>query len=810
MPPLPTDKLFATMALTLMLCAFPVSGVSKTISDGLLPLTATNTSSTININIAVMAFRGVGKTYKMWQPTADYLSQQIPGYQFTIVPVSNDNIDAAVQSGNVDFVLTNPARYAELEAEFGITRIATLRNKRPGGAYTQFGALIITRADRTDISDLQSLRGKSFMAVHPRAFGGWWMAWREIKKAGINAEDDFSKLIYAGFPQDNVVLAVRDGKVDVGTVRTDVIERMAAAGTINIEDFKVVNPLSTPGFPYRHSTRLYPEFPFATTRNTSSELAQQVAIALLSLPADSPVALAASSEGWTVPLDYQPVHEMMKELYVGPYATLGQVTWADVFREHSEWGIALGFTITGLMFAIFSVLGLNRRLLQSKDNLENEVQERKRAETAELLQAERIRTLYEASSIPGQTLDQQVDEILKLGCRILDMEVGKVAFINTEAKTNTMLNVVAPNQTNLEPGLIWELGNTFCSIIVEKKLSIFCENHISKSPYKEHPAYLNTSVEAYIGFPIENKENQFWTISFASPRPHAPFPNRDIDLIKLMGRWVSVILERKQTQFSLRKAKEEAETANRTKSEFLANMSHELRTPLNAIIGYSELLQDEMADEGVTSYLPDLETIHHAGNHLLLLINNILDLSKVEANKMAIHLDETDVADFIRAAVETIKPAAEKRGNNITVSVSDNASYLVTDQVKLRQILLNLLSNAVKFTQNGAISVFCERCVDKGKRELHISIKDTGIGISVDDISRLFQPFTQAEQTANRQSEGTGLGLSISKQFCKMQGGDILINSTQGKGSTFTICLPELTSSEIQALNHSNSLSKAM
>ncbi|HHI94343.1 MAG TPA: hybrid sensor histidine kinase/response regulator [Gammaproteobacteria bacterium] len=519
---------------------------------------------------------------------------------------------------------------------------------------------------------------------------------------------------------------------------------------------------------------------------------------------NTPATQVTPSTTRTGPLGDQPAQETTNETRTSADSGPDKATGDNIVHGHRGWIIALSITTIGLIFAILTALRLNRRLRQSKGYFKAEAQERKRAETAELVQAERIRILYEASSMPNQSLEQQIDEILKLGCRVLDMETGKVSFIDTRNKTSTMLNVATSGKSKLEPGIVLDLDNTFCSIIVAEELPVFSKHHIGTSKYKNHPAYRKTKTESYIGLPIKNKDQQFWTISFSSLHPHAPFPDTDIDLLKLMGRWVAVILERKRSQYALRKAKEEAETANRIKSEFLANMSHELRTPLNAIIGFSELLQDEMNDEGLTQHKKDVAAIHSAGNHLLILINNILDLSKVEANKMKINIDEIQLGGFIKEAVATMTPAAGKNGNNMTIASLNEFEKFHTDQIKLRQVLLNLLGNAIKFTQNGDISIHCDWQMKDGTKYLHIKIHDTGIGIAEKDIPNLFKPFTQADQATNRQYEGTGLGLTISREFCEMLGGNILIESTPGKGSTFTICLPELTPLDILTLENTN------
>lgn len=293
------------------------------------------------IGIAVLAHRGEAAALANWQPTADYLTRAIPTHRFVIVPLMNATIGPAVAAKKADFVLTNPGSYVTLEAKYGVTRMLTLRNLRQGAAYTRFGAVIFTRADRNDIQTLTDLKGKSFMGVRKDAFGGFMMAWHELRAAGVDPLNDFKRLEFAGLPQDNIVNAVRDGKIDAATVRTDTLERMAAAGKIDLAQFKVIGVRRHEGFPFLVSTRLYPEWAFARLPHVSEALAQQVAIALLSLPSDSRAARAGESAGWTVPLDYTPVHELYKELRIGPYEDHGKVSLLDAARQHWPWIVAL-------------------------------------------------------------------------------------------------------------------------------------------------------------------------------------------------------------------------------------------------------------------------------------------------------------------------------------------------------------------------------------------------------------------------------------------------------------------------------------
>jgi signal transduction histidine kinase/DNA-binding NarL/FixJ family response regulator len=250
------------------------------------------------------------------------------------------------------------------------------------------------------------------------------------------------------------------------------------------------------------------------------------------------------------------------------------------------------------------------------------------------------------------------------------------------------------------------------------------------------------------------------------------------------------ISHRKQAQDDLLKAKYVAEEASRAKSTFLANMSHELRTPLNAIIGYSEMLEEEAQDAKTVETVQDLQKIKSAGKHLLALINDVLDLSKIEAGKMSLHLETFDVAGMIEEIVSTLQPAIEKNKNAIRVHLVDEVGMMRADITKVRQILFNLLSNACKFTDHGTISVDVDQSTAEGLDLLRFRITDTGIGISAKQQEHLFQEFAQADTSIARKYGGTGLGLAITYRFVQLMKGRIGVESQPGKGSSFTVYLP--------------------
>ncbi len=412
-------------------------------------------------------------------------------------------------------------------------------------------------------------------------------------------------------------------------------------------------------------------------------------------------------------------------------------------------------------------------------------------ETALVEQSDRIRSLYEVSSMAGLKLNEQIDEMLNLGCRFLKMDCGRVNKIERDKNTSTILNIAGPDTYNQTPGMMYFLDESICSLTLEADSPIAINDIKDPALRGQHKSLRMAKVTSYIATPITVYGKVYGTVNFSSRQKRAgQFAETDKDLVNLIGSWVSVAIERQLQQQELRVAKDTAESANKTKSAFLANMSHELRTPLNAIIGYSEMLSEEALETENQEVVSDLEKINMSGHHLLSLIDDVLDLSKIEAGRMELLFEDFNIEPVINEVTATIMPSIDKNRNRLKLNMENNNFAIHADKMRFKQVLFNLLSNANKFTKNGNIDINARAMSQNEQSYLAIEIKDTGIGMSTEQMNRVFDAFTQADPSISKEYGGTGLGLAISLRICKLMDGEISVDSVEGVGSSFTVILP--------------------
>ncbi len=303
-------------------------------------------------------------------------------------------------------------------------------------------------------------------------------------------------------------------------------------------------------------------------------------------------------------------------------------------------------------------------------------------------------------------------------------------------------------------------------------------------------AHDSNPVKSVLVCPLEIEGKAIGVITFGRMHEPMQLTRSEIDRIQRYVTPLATGIRNARLFEETRAARAEAEESNQAKSQFLANMSHELRTPLNAIIGYSELLQEDAEEEGHQQYLDDLEKIHRSGHFLLNLIGGVLDLTRIEAGKLEVTCSRFDVRDMIDEVVRTVHPLIGENGNELSLGEFDDLGEMYSDDTKIRQILLNLLSNAAKFTEQGLIGLEVGRARLDDVDWLTFRVADNGIGMSPDKLECIFEAFTQADNSTSRKYGGTGLGLTISKEFCKMLGGTISVESNPGQGSVFTVKLP--------------------
>ncbi len=682
------------------------------------------------IRIGVLSHRGDDATDRHWTSTADYLTRALPEYRFSIVPLDFAAVDDAVRDERIAFVLTNSAMYVGLEVRHRISRIATMRNRIGNVDRNVFGGVIFTRADNPRVHGLEDLKGRSLLAVDPGSLGGFQMAWGELKTHGIDPHRNLSKLDFAGI-HDEVVRQIAAGRYDAGTVRTGILEKMADAGEIRLADFRILNPRFDLDFAFAHSTPLFPEWPFSKLEHTNNALAQRVAIALLSMPPNHPAARAGGYAGWTVPLDYQAVEQLLRRLHLPPFDKPSPFTLADAVKRYWA-GVVLGAAALLVMGLLTGwVMRLNTRLARAKASLE---------------QRQELILNSVAEGIYGVDLQ------------------GRTTFVNRPMETLTgwaAKELVGANQ--------------------HERL------HHSHESGRRHPA---DACPIYATFrdsqPRFVDDDVFWRKDGSSfPVEYSATPIRD-ERGATVGTVVVFrdVTERKQAEERIRHHQTELAHVARlsTIGELASGIAHELNQPLTAIATNARacvrMLESGHSSRGQCSDVIDrIATQAERAGEVIRQIRHFIRKEQPDIRR-------TSLRQILDTVVGLLRPEAKRARVDIVLDPPAGAFEVMTQEIQIEQVLLNLGRNAIEAmaeTEGPRFLTLSARATDGDRVELRVA--DTGPGLSPEILERMFEPFVTTKP------QGLGLGLSISAGIVAAHGGKLRFEQAPGAGAVFRFAL---------------------
>jgi len=771
-----TYLFYSRMIIPVLALLFLVAGT---------PMIATAAdSSAKTIRIGVLAKRGKEQCERKWEPTISYLNHALPEKNFSLTCLSFEELPLAVARGDLAFVLSNPSMYVQLEHDYRTSRIATLKNKSGAAGFTRFGGVIFTRADRDDILDSRYLQNKRFMAVDQDSFGGWIVAWRHLQEKGIDPHHDFRYLSF-GHTHDSVVRAVLNREVDAGTVRTDILERMAAEGTIELSEIKVLDrdPAQENSFPFLCSTRLYPEWPLAKSRDTDEKLARQVAVSLLSLADNHPACQAAQIMGWTIPLNYQSVRECLQSLHLPPYERTEKISLARFFKQYQSWLLAILALLALIIGGMIHVTLLNRRLKAATINLDRELVTRKQI-------------LSELGEFK-ETLDRINDCVFMFNPETLQIAyANRGALLQTGYSYGELLTMSMPDL--LPKGDQDRFVEAINSLRQHAGESLsLATTHICKDG-------TFIAVEIFLQY-VEQESGRAIFVAIA----------HDI------GKRLAEQREKEQLQARLLHT-QKLESVG----QLAAGIAHEINTPVQYVGTNVEFLDDAFSD------LADL--ISHFLDLLDHLEANSLVLDRARQCRAA--LEEIDwpylykeiptaiaqskdgiarVTSIVRAMKEFSHPGTKEmapvdlnRLLKTTITIARNewkyAAKMEPDldpslpQVpclsdEMGQVFLNLIINAAhaiaeKIGERPEGEKGCIRITTRARENrVEIRIADNGSGIPEEIQARIFDPFFTTKEVGR----GTGQGLAIARDvIVNKHGGSIEVESVAGQGTTFIITLP--------------------
>ena len=736
----------------------------------------------ITASIGVLAFRGESVALERWSATADYLTEHIAGYEFEIRTFDLESMKQAVARGELDFILTNPGQYAAFETEYGVSRMVTMQTTG-GKNYSQFGSAVIARADRTDLEELSDLKGKHLMAVSPNAFGGYQLVWRELKQQGISPKEDFSQITFGGFPQDNIVISVINGEADAGIVRTGIIERMIKDGTILSDQIKVLGSRQSEEFSLKHSTRLYPEWPFAKLNHTSSMLAKMVAKNLLAVVATDTAAQKGGIIGWTISPDYTLVHDLLRDLRIGPYVNLGKVTIKDIIREHSLVIFSFLMALAILIVSFVVTTNANRRLVHAQDKLKDhrrklkdevasqteelhqvnkclreDIQQREKAENTVRRSREAIQSLYEIAVDYDRGHDQKLNDLIVLGRRHYGMETGLLYEV---VQDGFNLRIIDGDDRYMN-----DVANCLRGLAaIDETVEITPEHSHCKG-------------RGLLAFPVVVHGNVCCVLAFVGDENNVltGFDKVDKDLLLLMARWIGSEMEFKDARMEkeLHKSRLLRVARLNTMGQMSSELAHELNQPLTAAQNYiSGGIRIMSQGDGKTDeVLIGMEKALEGVNRATSVIRHLRQIVRTGVPTK----DWFKLSDAVEHVMEMLESNAEQLKVKIDYVLHNADVMLWGDAMQIEQVLLNLVRNALEATPPGGRVSITTECAEE---LIGIRIDDQGKGIDTEEGQSVFDPFYTTK------ADGMGLGLSICRAIIEAHDGKIWAENTTTGASVF-------------------------
>ena len=784
-----------TPLITLYVMLFALS-----IPAGSLHAAHTELSDTTTVRIGVLAHRGHAQALQRWSLTADYLSTKIPGHHFKIVPLNLDDIRSATRYSGIHFILTNPGNYAELEAGFGISRIATLQTREDKKVLLRYGAVIITQADNKNIHRLEDLQGKRFMAVSEKAFGGFQMAWRELADHGIDPFKDFSELIFAGFPQDKIVVEVKNAHVDAATVRAETFARMVESGAVDAAEFRILNRQPPTESPFPVSTRLYPEWPFATLKDTPRGLATQVTQALLSMPGDHPAAIAAHSAGWTIPLDYSPVNELMHVLKIGPYKVLRETSLLSLMKRYAYWLIAAAITLISLLTLNGYITRTNHRLRESERSLREEIDQRRTSQAAlaryrDTLEEQVIarthaldksraalRKLVQITSAPELNHKQRIEQLLETGRKYFELDVAVLADLNDEEQK---ICITSDNAKRI-PATCGPINKHCASHLIEHAGVVVDIPDIQNAASPDCDC-LQQGWGNYLGIGVFLDGKIHCTLEFAGSKIRPSHLSQwDHELLKVMAQWIADELERKLVVEARRRHETEFARVSRmnTIGEMAASLAHELNQPLTATINYSNSCLRMLKEYDLDSKKLE-DGLKHAVEGATMTADIIHHIRQF-VQKGEESYGKVDLNHAVRNAAALINHEIQRHHVTLTFELEIGLPVIEGNLIQIEQVILNFMLNSIEAMarvkkKHHRLTIKTET---RNSGMIRVAVIDSGEGVQQDSLPKIFNAFFSTK------AEGMGIGLSISRSIIESHQGHITAQAHDKGGAEFAFELP--------------------